>query len=118
MESMLYIGLALLAASVLLLVAEAFIPSGGLIALVSIGCALAGVVMLFRYDTMWGVIGLLSVLILGPMAFFGAMSMLPATPFGQKLIGGTTEAEQQAIAEAERAHAEARAALLGLRAKP
>jgi len=113
MESLLYIGIALLGASLLLLIAEAFIPSGGLIAVLSAGCAIAGVVVLFNHSAAWGWTGLASVIVLGPVAFFGALSLLPETPFGQRLIGAETEEEKALRLEQERAEAEAIASLVG-----
>ncbi|MFG0305354.1 MAG: NfeD family protein [Phycisphaerales bacterium JB040] len=113
MESMLYIGIALLGASLLLLVAEAFVPSGGLIAVLSAISAVAGVVILFNHSVAWGVTGLVSVIVLGPVAFFGAMNLLPETPFGQRLIGAETEEERAARLQRERDEAEAIASLVG-----
>ena len=113
MESLLYIGIALLGASILLLVAEAFVPSGGLIAVLSAISAVAGVIILFNHSVAWGVTGLVSVIVLGPVAFFGAMNLLPETPFGQRLIGAETEEERADRLMQERAEAEAIASLVG-----
>lgn len=87
METMLVVGLGLLALSLVLIMVEAFVPSGGVIGLAALCCAIAGVVALFRYSTTWGLSGLLTVVVLGPMCFFWAIRMLPTTPLGRKLIG-------------------------------
>lgn len=87
METMLLVGLGLLALSLLLIMLEAFIPSGGVIGLVAACCAIAGVVALFRHSATWGLSGLLIVAVLGPMCFIWAIKMLPSTPLGRKLIG-------------------------------
>ena len=60
-------GLALLAASLLLIVVEVFVPSGGVISLVAAVVAVAGVVCLFRVSVLWGFAGLLSMAILAPL---------------------------------------------------
>jgi len=86
--TLLYWGLGLLAAAVLLAVVELFVPSGGLIALASAVVAVVGVVVLFRHDTTWGLIGLLAVLVLGPMAFVFGLKVYPNTPVGQRMIMG------------------------------
>lgn len=87
METMLVVGLGLLALSIVLIMIEAFVPSGGVIGLVALCCAIAGVVALFRHSVTWGVSGLLMVVVLGPMSFLWAVRMLPSTPLGRKLIG-------------------------------
>ncbi len=100
-ETLLFAGVGLLAVAVLLVVVEAFIPSGGVIGVVAGIAAIAGVVVLFRYSTGWGVAGLLTSLVLGPSAFFFAVSMLPSTPMGKRLIGQPTEEEVLARQERE-----------------
>lgn len=86
-ESLLYWGLGLLLLSILLVVLEVFVPSAGVISLVSVALAIVGIVCLFRYDWRWGTIGLLAVLILGPTAFFFGLQLLPSTSIGRRLIG-------------------------------
>lgn len=90
---MLYWGIALLGVAILLLVLEAFIPSGGVIAMVSGVCAVAGVVLMFRVSVSWGLIGLLMVAVLGPIAFFAALNLLPQTPMGRALLGAPSDEE-------------------------
>lgn len=101
---MLLLGLGLLAAGVLLMVAEVFIPSGGLLAIAAGATTIVGVVVLFRYDSTWGLIGILCVLVLGPVAFSFALRVWPHTPLGRRmLLGDLTEEEiaQQRLAEKE-----------------
>jgi membrane-bound ClpP family serine protease len=45
-----------------------------------------GVVCLFRYDFRWGLVGSLSILVLGPAVFFMALQVFPSTPIGRKII--------------------------------
>jgi len=111
--SLLYIGLGLLGASLLLLMIEAFVPSGGLIGAVSAVCGVAGLIVLFNHSVAWGVSGLLGMLVLGPLGFFWAFNTMTETPFGQKLVGALSEAELEQRALDERARLEARQALVG-----
>lgn len=111
-DAMLYWGLALIAAAVLLLIVEAFVPSGGIIAMVSGVAAVAGVVLLFRVSVSWGFIGLLLVAVLGPTSFFFALNMLPQTPMGRALLGAPSEEEELARELAQDEAEAARAALV------
>lgn len=113
METMLVAGLGLLAVSLILIMIEAFVPSGGIIGLVAGCCAIAGVIALFRFSSMWGASGLLIVVVLGPMSFFWAMRMLPNTPLGRSLIGPSPEE----IARDVREHRDERLALIDARGK-
>lgn len=110
-ESKLLLGMGLIGAGILLIIVEVFIPSGGLIALTAAVVAVAGVVVLFQADPVWGAAGALALVVLAPAAFFFAMKMLPSTPLGRRLIG-VKEPEQE---EAERlARERARAEQLSL----
>lgn len=113
MEANLLLGLSLIAGAVLLVIMEVFIPSGGLIAITAGVVAIAGVVILFMQDPVWGVIGMGLVLVLAPTAFIFAMKILPSTPVGRAMMGLPTPEEAEAKQrEKERERAE-RLALLG-----
>lgn len=112
-EALLFAGVGLLAVAVLLIVVEAFVPSGGVIGTVAVVAAIVGIYLLFRYKSAWGVSGLLATLVLGPMAFFSAVSMLPSTPIGRRLIGEPSEEEMLARQERELRLAEEYRALIG-----
>jgi membrane-bound ClpP family serine protease len=86
-EQLLFWGLALLAVALLLVVLEVFVPSGGLIAMGATAAAIAGIIMLFRYNITWGLTGVLAVMVLGPAAFGFALRVWPSTPMGRKLLG-------------------------------
>jgi membrane-bound ClpP family serine protease len=86
-EAFLYWGLGLIAASLLLIVVEVFVPSAGLISLTATGCAIAGVYCLFRVGTGWGITGLATLAILGPAFFSFAIKVWPHTPIGRKMLG-------------------------------
>jgi membrane-bound ClpP family serine protease len=111
---MLSLGVGLLAVAFLLIVVEAFVPSGGIIGIVAVLCAVAGIVSLFQYKTSWGVSGMLTTVVLGPMVFFFAVSMLPSTPFGRRLIGEPSEAELADREANERALRDRYQAMVGL----
>lgn len=106
MESLLLWGLGLLAVALLLVVVEVFVPSGGVIAVTAAIVAIAGVVVLFRHDTTWGLIGLLTVLVMGPVSLGFAIKIWPNTPVGRKMIYGESSPER--LAEKRRAEANAR----------
>lgn len=93
MEAMLVWGLALLAISVLLFVVDIFVPTAGVLAIVSLAVAIAGVVCLFRYNNTWGMIGVLAVIIGGPTLFFLGLNIMPNTPIGRKLVLGADSDE-------------------------
>lgn len=112
METVLVVGLGLLALSLVLIMIEAFVPSGGIIGLTAGVCAIAGVVALFRYSTMWGVSGLLVVVVLGPICFLWAIRMLPNTPVGRMLIGPAPDEIARSVQTGEQATRTLRMALI------
>lgn len=88
MNETLMLGLGLLGVALLLIVVEVFVPSGGVISLAATAVAIAGVVVLFRVSVMWGVAGILAILILGPLVGFFALQILPSTPVGRRMLFG------------------------------
>ena len=89
MENVLLIGFGLIAAGFLLLIAEMFIPSHGVLALVAAATAIAGIVVLFTSGTpAWGVIGMLVVVVLGPLTGGFMLKLWPETALGRRLIHG------------------------------
>lgn len=109
-------GIALIAAACALIFIEVFIPSGGLIAIGAAVAACTGIVMLFLYEPMWGVIGLLACMILGPMALTVAFKMFPHTPLGRRMILGSKPADPADPAETTQRH-DALHALIGAEGK-
>ena len=91
MDPLLMAGIGLIALGALLLVIEAFVPSGGIIALTATACSIVGIVLLFKHDSTWGTIGLLTTLILGPMLFAWTLKLLPNTPIGKTMFGDSSE---------------------------
>lgn len=111
----LLLGLGLLAAAFLLVFAELFIPSGGLIAIGAGAAAIAGIVVLFRYNGYaWGFIGIAVVLVGTPITLNMALKIWPSTPVGRRMLMGEMTEEQLAAKEAaEREARERRRALVG-----
>lgn len=99
-ETLLLWGLGLLAVSLLLVVVEVFIPSAGVISLIAAVVAIAGVACLFRVSTAWGLAGVLTLLILGPIVFFFSISILPSTPMGKRLLFGETGEDEPVLRDA------------------
>lgn len=114
-EAMLLWGLALIAVALFLIVVEVFVPSGGLIAVASAGCAIAGVVCLFRYSTSWGLTGVLILFVAGPAAFGFALKVWPSTAIGRKMLGERSPEELEAERLREARELEERQALVGAR---
>jgi membrane-bound serine protease (ClpP class) len=77
----------LIALGLALLVAELFLPSGGILFLASSVCVLGGVVMAFVYgDTSTGMVTLLAVFVAVPAAATLVLYWWPRTPMGRRLI--------------------------------
>ncbi len=112
METMLLAGIGMLGVALLLIVLEAFVPSGGIIGVVATICAIVGVVILWRVSTIWGVSGLLVTAVLGPMCFAYALKIMPHTAFGKQLLGPGSEEIAEIGREQRQAQRERRLALL------
>ncbi len=97
MESLLVWGLALLAASIVLIFIEFFVPSAGLIAVLASACGVGGVVCLFLHDLRWGMGGLLALIVLVPMAIVFGLHVLPSTPFGKIIMYGESGEPQTVL---------------------
>jgi membrane-bound ClpP family serine protease len=113
MDTLLLWGIALIAGSLLVVLIEAFIPSGGLLSVLAGALAIAGVVCLFRYDTSWGLGGVLGLIILAPVAVGFVLKVWPHTPLGRRIIGAPTEDQLYEQHSREQAERQARAAYVG-----
>ncbi|HYF15901.1 MAG TPA: NfeD family protein [Phycisphaerales bacterium] len=113
MDPLLAWGIGLLVVSCILLIAEAFLPSAGVLGVSAGVAAVAGVICLFRYDAAWGLAGLGSVVVLGPTAIAFLVKVWPHTPIGRRIIGAPTEEEVERQRAEELAARGARAALVG-----
>jgi len=66
-----------------LIVAEVFVPSGGLISVLALGCLAWGVVIFFNYGPNYGFAGIIVALIMIPTVLIGAYKVFPKTKFGR-----------------------------------
>ncbi len=73
-------------ASAFLLVAEVFLPSGGLISLGSAVCLISGIVIFFNYSALAGWIGVVTAIAMIPTVLVGAYKVFPKTRFGKSII--------------------------------
>ncbi|MBX3379652.1 MAG: hypothetical protein KF805_06130 [Phycisphaeraceae bacterium] len=112
MEPLLLWGLGLLFAALLLLLMEFFVPSAGLIAVLSACCAIAGLVCLFRFDPVWGFMGLVGMLFAVPGVLYAGVSLWRNTLFGRRMIGIPSEEEVAEKAAKEDAFVRTRMQLL------
>ena len=70
-------------ASAALLVAEVFVPSGGLLSVCSFACLAGGMVIFFNYSTVAGWIGIIIAIIMIPTVLILAYRVFPKTKFGK-----------------------------------
>jgi membrane-bound ClpP family serine protease len=92
------LGLVLIAAGFLLLVAELFIPSYGLLTVLSLGCLIGGVVCMFLHSRPAGVAALVGVVVALPLVGGLLIFLWPHTPLGKHLVLDVPEeAEEHAL---------------------
>ena len=83
---------ALILLGMVLLVAELFLPTGGILTVLSIGALIVGVTITYNYDPSTGVVTLIVLLILMPVLIWAGFRYWPHTGIGKKLIlGGPAE---------------------------
>jgi len=85
-DSYLSLGLALVGIGFLLLLAELFIPSMGVLLALAVGGLAVGIVLVFKYDTTWGVWTLVSVFIALPVLGALLLHLWPKTPMGRRFF--------------------------------
>ncbi len=69
-----------------LIVAEVFIPSGGLLSICALACIVGGVAIFFRISTLAGWLGVGVAIIMIPLLLIGAYRLLPMTRFGRHVM--------------------------------
>jgi len=70
-------------ASAALVVAEVFVPSGGLISVCSLACLVGGIMIFFNHSTTAGWIGVIVAVIMIPSVLVIAYRIFPKTRFGK-----------------------------------
>ncbi len=68
-----------------LIIAEVFVPSGGVISLFALACVIGGAVIFFRYSNTAGWIGVVIALIMIPSTLVFAYRIFPKTRFGKSV---------------------------------
>jgi membrane-bound serine protease (ClpP class) len=66
-----------------LLVAEVFVPSGGLISICAFGCLIGGTAIFFKHSTTTGLIGVVIAIVMIPSVLITAYRIFPKTRFGR-----------------------------------
>ena len=69
-----------------LIVAEVFLPSGGILSVCALACLVAGVTVCFRSSMVAGWVGVVVAAMMVPSLLIGAYKILPKTRFGQRVI--------------------------------
>jgi membrane-bound ClpP family serine protease len=82
-------------------IAEVFVPSGGVLGASSLLCLIGGIVMLFRIDTTFGLIGAIVSVLAIPVAFFFALWIWPSTPIGRALTLGPSDDKEESAYDGE-----------------
>jgi membrane-bound serine protease (ClpP class) len=77
-----------------LLVAEVFVPSGGILTFCSLCCLVAGSVIFFQYSTVAGWLGLVLAGIMIPSVLVIAYKIFPSTKFGKSVTLTPPQREQ------------------------
>lgn len=115
MEGLLLWGFGLLMLALLLAAIEILVPSGGILALVAGGVAIASVVCFFRHSVTWGLLSMLAVMILAPTTVAFALKIWPETYFGRRMILGGPDEDEEAEMLRDRAEQErVRQSLVGV----
>ncbi len=87
-----------LAVAAVLFAVEIFIPSGGLLGLLSAAALVTGVVLLFQINTTLGLAGAIASLVAVPVAVMLAMKLWPHTPIFRLLV--LSDAQQRSDEDA------------------
>lgn len=85
-----------------LIVAEVFVPSGGLIMILAIACLAGGVVIFFTRSAAAGWTGIIIAIVMIPSVLVGAYKIFPRTRLGKRvLLAPPVRKEGEAIPDAE-----------------
>jgi membrane-bound serine protease (ClpP class) len=68
-----------------LIIAEVFVPSGGLISICALACLIGGAVIFFRHSTTAGWVGVIIAIIMIPSVLVIAYKIFPKTRFGKSV---------------------------------
>jgi membrane-bound serine protease (ClpP class) len=85
-STFLTLGIFLVGIGFLLLVVELFVPTGGILFVLSVGTVVVGVVFLFKHDTTVGLVSLAVVGMLLPATGGLLLYLWPRTPLGRRML--------------------------------
>ena len=77
-----------------LIIAEVFVPSGGIISICALACLIGGLVIFFRHSTTVGWIGVIVAVIMIPSVLVVAYKIFPTTRFGKSVTLAPPKREQ------------------------
>jgi len=87
-------------ACAVLIVAEVFLPSGGILSVCALACVVGGVAIWFHFSTVAGWLGIVVAIVMIPLLLAGAYKVLPKTRFGRQVIlAGPIRERGDAIAD-------------------
>ncbi|MEL6894788.1 MAG: NfeD family protein [Planctomycetota bacterium] len=75
-----------------LVVAEAFLPSGGILGVLATGALIAAIALSFSHSPMAGAISTITAVFIVPMAIYAAIRIWPYTPVGRSIINVSPDA--------------------------
>jgi membrane-bound ClpP family serine protease len=78
----------------ILIVAEVFVPSGGLISILALGCLIGGIAVFFSYSPIAGWVGVGVAVVMIPFVLILAYKIFPKTRFGKSVTLEPPEREQ------------------------
>ena len=71
--------------SAALIIAEVFVPSGGLISVCALACLIGGIAIFFRHSAIAGWIGIIIAIVMIPSIVIIAYKIFPRTKFGKSV---------------------------------
>ena len=72
-------------ACAILIVAEIFVPSGGLISICALGCLVGGLMIFFKLEEVPRWVGIVTALVEIPVVLVATYKIFPKTPFGKSV---------------------------------
>ncbi|MHC4156681.1 MAG: hypothetical protein ACYST6_17430, partial [Planctomycetota bacterium] len=69
-----------------LIIAEVFVPSGGIISIFALACLIGGVVIFFNHSAAAGWIGVIIAVVMIPSVLVFAYRVFPKTRFGKSVM--------------------------------
>lgn len=99
-DGLLFVALALVFAGVILFLLEVFLPSGGILALLSASSLVGSVVVMFLFNSMLGMSLLIAYFIVIPVALYWGLKVWRGSSVGHKLIlGADTEGTDDQLSQ-------------------